>query len=290
MKRLIGDKTAKAKKNYKTHSDDGTAEKASTNICLPPNIRVLEAPGLHRAVPTLQQIFVDVGQTDKLSLLMDAVQSHRSSTDFKENNNNDDDDASPSSLTLVFCNTVSSARAAEHALAEAGIDCLCYHGELNSAARADNLERFRAGSEERVLVCTDIAARGLDVPAVDHVVMFDFPLNPLDYLHRAGRTARAGSTKGKVTALVAKRDKVLAKAIEEAVVRGERLDSLTGRKTDYAPGGKLGANNNNGGGGGGSNNRNRRSGAPNNGANERKRVGNSHSKVRSRGGGRRRDA
>ncbi len=81
--------------------------------------------------------------------------------------------------------------------------------------------------------------------------MFDFPLNPIDYLHRAGRTARgvnqrhsssdktrAGS--GRVTALITKRDKVLAKAIEGAVQRGEPLDNLSSRKSDYAPGGKLG--------------------------------------------------
>lgn len=125
-------------------------------------------------------------------------------------------------------------RAAEHALAEAGIDSLCYHGDLNSVARADNLMAFKDPEDEcSVLVCTDIAARGLDIPAVDHVVMFDFPLNPIDYLHRSGRTARGTSdtgAKGRVTALVAKRDKVLAGAIESAVRSGDRLDELTGRR------------------------------------------------------------
>jgi superfamily II DNA/RNA helicase len=79
---------------------------------------------------------------------------------------------------------------------------------------------------------------------VDHVVMFDFPLNALDYLHRSGRTARgvADETtagKGKVTALVAKRDKVLATGIENAVLKGEPLDGLSSRKGDYLPGGRL---------------------------------------------------
>ena len=74
--------------------------------------------------------------------------------------------------------------------------------------------------------------------------MFDFPLNALDYLHRSGRTARgvADETthgKGKVTALVAKRDKVLATAIENAVLKGEPLDGLSSRKSDYLPGGRL---------------------------------------------------
>ena len=74
--------------------------------------------------------------------------------------------------------------------------------------------------------------------------MFDFPLNALDYLHRSGRTARGvadETTKGngKVTALVAKRDKVLATAIENAVLKGEPLDGLSSRKSDYLPGGRL---------------------------------------------------
>ena len=69
--------------------------------------------------------------------------------------------------------------------------------------------------------------------------MFDFPLNAMDYLHRSGRTAR-GTGLGKVTALVAKRDKVLATAIEQAVVRGEALDGLSSRKSDYQPGARLG--------------------------------------------------
>ena len=249
VKRLLGDKTVKPSKNYKIHTSENNASHLQT-IRLPPNLRIVEAPGLHRAVPTLQQIFVDVGQMDKLSLLTDAIQSHRNS---KQLLNNDDDASSLQQLTLVFCNTVASCRAAEHALAEAGLKSLCYHGELNSSARAENLEKFRL-AETSILVCTDIAARGLDVPNVDHVVMFDFPLNPLDYLHRAGRTARGTSNqrnsegfiisnKGKVTALVAKRDKVLAKAIENAVMRGEQLDNLTGRKTDYLPTGKLGSKN-----------------------------------------------
>jgi len=142
---------------------------------------------------------------------------------------------------------------------------------LNSNDREENLAKFRTAGEggvddASVLVCTDIASRGLDVPQVDHVVMFDFPLNPIDYLHRAGRTARglSGSGakgnnnaiiktgEGKVTALVTKRDRVLASAIEGAVQRGESLEGLSSRKSDYAQGAKLGGRgrgNNSGGDG-----------------------------------------
>lgn len=149
--------------------------------------------------------------------------------------------------------------------------------DLQSSDREDNLREFRKVGEglyddgPRVLVCTDIASRGLDVPQVDHVVMFDFPLNPIDYLHRAGRTARglnsgnhvsrqSGGTKrgeGKVTALVTKRDRVLASAIEGAVQRGESLEGLSSRKSDYEAGARLGAHSLGSSGGGrgrGSNN------------------------------------
>jgi superfamily II DNA/RNA helicase len=174
---------------------------------------------------------VDVGSTDKISLLVDVVSSQRHKA------------------TIIFCNTAASVQAVQYALAESRIETLSYHGELNSLARSENLKRFRRGAsgglsedgskEPNFLVCTDLAARGLDIAEVDHVVMFDFPLNAIDYLHRSGRTARAEG-RGKVTAMVAKRDKVLAMAIEQAVMKGEALDGLSSRKSDYVPGAKFG--------------------------------------------------
>jgi len=196
-----------------------------------PKMKVLRAAGLHKTVPRLQQTFVDVASTDKISLLVDVLSSH-----------------SGARKTMVFCNTASSCRAVEYALREARLPCLSYHGDLKSTTRTENLQQFKTTNADDddndidILVCTDLAARGIDVPAVDHVVMFDFPLNALDYLHRSGRTAR-GSTqshaKSVVTALVGKRDQVLAAAIERAVTAGQPLDGLSSRRTDYLPGGRL---------------------------------------------------
>jgi len=85
------------------------------------------------------------------------------------------------------------------------------------------------------MVCTDLAARGLDFPGtVDHVINFDFPLNPIDYLHRTGRTARAGAP-GRVTSLIAGRDRVLARRIEWALQHGEPLDALSSDKEVLPP-------------------------------------------------------
>jgi superfamily II DNA/RNA helicase len=216
-----------------------------------PRMKVIKAPGLHKAVPRLKQIFIDVGGSDKLSLLVDVLSSGGSGAAIAQNK------MDANALNMVFCNTAASCQAVQFALAEARIESLAYHGELNSAARSENLDLFRqAGSDPlnesipRVLVCTDLAARGLDVPQVDHVIMFDFPLNSLDYLHRSGRTARGLSNSrqgnGRVTALVSKRDRVLANAIEIAVQRGDPLDGLSSRKSDYLPGGRLGGSSSSG--------------------------------------------
>ncbi|KAI5005274.1 hypothetical protein ZWY2020_032517 [Hordeum vulgare] len=127
---------------------------------------------------------------------------------------------------MVFCNTLNSSRAVDHFLTENHISTVNYHGEVPAEERVENLNKFR--NEEGdcpTLVCTDLAARGLDLE-VDHVIMFDFPKNSIDYLHRTGRTARMGA-KGKVTSLIAKKDVGLATRIEDAMKKNESLESLT---------------------------------------------------------------
>ncbi|CAA0841994.1 DEAD-box ATP-dependent RNA helicase 39 [Striga hermonthica] len=127
---------------------------------------------------------------------------------------------------MVFCNTLNSSRAVDHFLSENQISTVNYHGEVPAEQRIENLEKFKSNDGDcPTLVCTDLAARGLDLD-VDHVIMFDFPLNSIDYLHRTGRTARMGA-KGKVTSLVAKRDSMLATRIEEAIAKNESLESLS---------------------------------------------------------------
>ncbi|EEF35253.1 dead box ATP-dependent RNA helicase, putative [Ricinus communis] len=94
---------------------------------------------------------------------------------------------------MVFCNTLNSSRAVDHFLAENQISTVNYHGEVPAEQRVENLQKFKSDDGDcPTLVCTDLAARGLDLD-VDHVVMFDFPLNSIDYLHRTGRTARMGA-------------------------------------------------------------------------------------------------
>ena len=82
-------------------------------------------------------------------------------------------------------------RIAEH-LAKVGVSADAIHGNKSQTARQRALERFRAG-RLRVLVATDIAARGLDVEGISHVINLDLPHEPEGYVHRIGRTARAGA-------------------------------------------------------------------------------------------------
>lgn len=160
-----------------------------------PAAQPLETGSLHRGVARAEHRFVEVPpRGDKLDALLDLLRARRRDR-----------------RTMVFANTVPACRAVAHHLEAAGLArTLCYHGDMPIAERKASLTAFSedgrvdvsgessefelAAPPAAVLVCTDLAARGLDIPGtVDHVVNFDFPLNPVDYLHRSGRTARAGA-------------------------------------------------------------------------------------------------
>ena len=117
--------------------------------------------------------------------------------------------------TIIFCNRTSTATLLEHLLRLLEHRVTSLHSGLKHGERTSNLARFRARAA-RILVATDVAARGLDIPAVDLVINYDLPRNPDDYIHRVGRTARAGR-KGTALSLVGVRDVELVKAIEARV-------------------------------------------------------------------------
>jgi ATP-dependent RNA helicase RhlE len=92
---------------------------------------------------------------------------------------------------LIFTRTKHGANRVADELIRGGVDADAIHGNKSQAARTRALERFRAGAG-RVLVATDIAARGIDVDGITHVINYDLPNVPESYVHRIGRTARAG--------------------------------------------------------------------------------------------------
>jgi ATP-dependent RNA helicase DeaD len=102
--------------------------------------------------------------------------------------------------TIVFAATKQRTHRLALELKEEGFRAITIHGDLSQSQRDSAMYKFRKGLED-ILVATDIAARGIDVPAVGHIINYDIPENPLIYFHRIGRTARAG-TAGKAISLV----------------------------------------------------------------------------------------
>lgn len=102
--------------------------------------------------------------------------------------------------TIVFAATKQRTHRLASELKQEGFKAITMHGDLSQAQRDSAMYKFRKGFED-ILVATDIAARGIDVPAVGHVINYDIPADPLIYFHRIGRTARAGGA-GKAISLV----------------------------------------------------------------------------------------
>ncbi len=102
--------------------------------------------------------------------------------------------------TIIFAATKQRTQRLAEELRREGFKAITIHGDLSQKQRDNAMHRFKRGSED-ILVATDIAARGIDVPAVGHVINYDVPEDPLIYFHRIGRTARAGGS-GKAISLV----------------------------------------------------------------------------------------
>ena len=124
---------------------------------------------------------------------------------------------------LVFTRTKHRANRLAEYLAKAGVKAERIHGNRSQAQRTAALAGFKAG-KYRVLVATDIAARGIDVEALGHVVNFDVPVVPEDYIHRIGRTGRAEAT-GEAFTFVAPEEENELRSIERAI--GKRLPRVT---------------------------------------------------------------
>jgi superfamily II DNA/RNA helicase len=116
---------------------------------------------------------------------------------------------------IIFCNRKTEVAALHRSLVRHGFSALALHGDMDQSSRTAALEKFRRG-EVTLLVASDVAARGLDIPDVSHIYNFDVPHHPDDYVHRIGRTGRAGRT-GTAITLVAPADSKSVGAIEKLI-------------------------------------------------------------------------
>ena len=129
---------------------------------------------------------------------------------------------------IIFCNRKSEVDVLAKSLKKYGLDAAPIHGDLDQSQRTRTLDAFRAG-ELKLLVASDVAARGLDIPAVSHIFNFDVPGHAEDYVHRIGRTGRAGR-EGKAITICGPRDdkaldaveKLLEKTIRASTTRSDR--------------------------------------------------------------------
>src|SRR3990172_7823806 len=122
---------------------------------------------------------------------------------------------------LVFTRTKQGANKLTESMISAGIKAAAIHGNKGQGARTKALAGFKDGSLT-ALVATDIAARGLDIPLLPHVVNFELPNIPEDYVHRIGRTGRAGAS-GDAISLVSHDEEEYVRGIEKLL--GHRLTS-----------------------------------------------------------------
>ena len=220
----------------------------------PQDIRVIQGPGLHRPSAGTLERLVDCSGGDisdeqsgfyrkyaaLMKILRDDILPSTAGTTAKTSKKKS------ASRTLLFCNKIETCRKLENLLIRSDPDgasykVLPYHAALSREKRDENLRKFlgrRSSSEKQrgeftvddddstpqLLICTDRASRGLDGKKIKHVVLFDFPRDPSEYVRRVGRTARGALGTGTVTALVIGRQLKLAREIMRRNSRGDPVE------------------------------------------------------------------
>jgi ATP-dependent RNA helicase RhlE len=165
------------------------------------NPKIVEATPENSTVEMIKQKIYRVDKTDKANLVIKLI----GDGEWQQ--------------VLIFTRTKHGANRLAKKLDKKNITAAAIHGNKSQGARTKALAGFKSG-EIRVLVATDIAARGLDIPLLPHVINFDLPNVPENYVHRIGRTGRAGAS-GEAISLVAADEVGLVRGIERLV--GEKL-------------------------------------------------------------------
>lgn len=170
----------------------------------------------NQSVATIKQVYAEVDAADRIKALLRVIEQNQ-----------------PESM-IVFCNFKASVTELKSGLAQSGLSVDALHGDLEQSDRDRIMAKFRNKSI-RILVATDVAARGIDVESLDAVVNYELPSQPEIYVHRVGRTGRAGR-EGLAVSFVSSRERSKIKAIESfASIRIEKLDLGSLSEMNLAP-------------------------------------------------------
>ena len=177
------------------------------------NPKRIEVARVGAANASIEQFLVECSSRGKRDVLRDLLRAEDMHT------------------AIIFSNRKTTVRDLSTALKGDGFRASQIHGDMEQSERVRELDRFKAG-EVNVLVASDVAARGLDVKGVSHVFNFDVPWHPDDYVHRIGRTGRAGAT-GKAYTLVTPEDAEAVENIEK--LTQQKIPRIGGKAPASAP-------------------------------------------------------
>ncbi|KAJ3687412.1 hypothetical protein LUZ61_016576 [Rhynchospora tenuis] len=194
-----------------------------------PDCEVIMGPGMHRTSSGLEEVLVDCSGNANEERNPETAFANKKNALLKLIQD------SPVRKTIVFCNKIETCRKVENVLKrvdrkEARIRVLPFHSALTQDVRLTNLKEFlkSQSADSMFLVCTDRASRGIDFEKVDHVVLFDFPREPSEYVRRVGRTARGAGGAGKAFVFVVGKQVSLAGRIIERNRKGHPLHQVPG--------------------------------------------------------------
>lgn len=171
---------------------------------------IVKVRGQKLEADTIEQKFVRVTEFEKDALLLKVLFDYKLLDDANEG------------AVLIFTRTKRKAGWVKDRLCDAKVAAEEIHGDISQAQRERTLKSYREGGFA-VLVATDVAARGLDIPAISHVINYDLPDTPEDYVHRIGRTGRAGRS-GIALSFISEEQRHLVRDIEKLVGRQLETD------------------------------------------------------------------
>ena len=172
-------------------------QRLASQWCVRP--KVVEAEPEQMAVETVEQIVYLATAEEKYTVFYNLIRRH------------------PDDRIMVFANMKNETKRLANRLERNGIDCLLLSGDVEQTKRASRLELFRSG-KVKVLVATDVAGRGIHIEGITFVVNYTLPYEPEDYVHRIGRTGRAGAS-GKAVSFACEEGSFYLPAIEEFIDR-----------------------------------------------------------------------